>query len=342
MVAPKWLQQRIENFIPKLALLDDELAIQQLCEQEVQFVREELGITPLINEDGLIVKYKGKVNALHNYLTEYRNRIKNNIACNERNSYEVIIGKFATKHTDGSRRKVRLHLAHKYLKKDRQEIPYRAQIVKDNSDIRRRHPRYFYSHEVINKAVELLNSPKYADLTLSLMLLTGRRMAEILQTAKFEVINSDSVMFSGQLKTRDCPTAKTYPFPIPVLADSQLICEALKRLRNMPEVSILADQPVKACNGKATTIGKACETHFSKVIKDCIPKDLRAAYAQICLVYKRPDANRTDYEPYFAEILGHATDDLDTSKKYKLFELLDHHTASVPTADPQEDDSFWW
>jgi integrase len=92
----------------------------------------------------------------------------------------------------------------------------------------------------------------------------------------------------------------------------------------MPQVKALADKPVKACNSKAGVLSEACDRHFGKLIKDCTPHELRAAYAQICLAYRRPDrAKRTDYKPYFAEILGHAEDDLDTSKKYKKFELLD-------------------
>lgn len=346
MSTPQWLKQRIESFIPKLALLSNELEIKQLCEEEVQFVRKELDIAPITNDEGLTEKYKGKVNALHTYLTEYRNYIKEAIPCTNENSYEVTIGKFASKSAPSSRRKIRLHFAHRYLKKNQDETPYRAQTIKDNSDVKRRNPKYFYSHEVIAKAVDLLNSSKYSSLALGLMLLTGRRQSEILKTAKFEVIDSETILFSGQLKTRDCPTAKTDPFPIPVLADSQLICEALARLRSMPEVRELADKPVKSCNGKAATIGRACETNFSSLIKDCIPKDLRAAYAQICLVYRRSDRDRrTDYEPYFAEILGHATDDLDTSKKYKLFELLDGNTTKLvysSITEDDEDDSQWW
>ncbi len=172
--------------------------------------------------------------------------------------------------------------------------------------------------------MELIKSECFSQVTLGLILLTGRRPSEILKTAKFEVIDDQNVMFSGQLKTRDCPTAKTAPFPIPVLADVRLICEALKRLREMPEVKPLAELEVKACNRKATALSQACDRHFGKLIKDCTPHELRAAYAQICLIYRRQDRHkRTDYEVYFAEILGHATDDLDTSKKYKKFELLD-------------------
>ena len=123
-----------------------------------------------------------------------------------------------------------------------------------------------------------------------------------------------------QLKTRESPTAKTYPFSIPVLCDANKIIEAFKRLRAMPQIADI--KSVRACNSKAGMIGDMCKSHYKDLIKDCVSKDLRAAYAQICLVYKRNE-NRTDYEPYFADILGHATDDLDTSKKYKIFELLD-------------------
>jgi integrase len=172
--------------------------------------------------------------------------------------------------------------------------------------------------------LELIKSDCFSHVTLALILLTGRRPSEILKTAKFERVDAQNVLFSGQLKTRDCPTAKTAPFPIPVLADAKLVCEALSRLREMPQVKELADKPVKACNSKAGVLSETCDRHLGKLIKDCTPHELRAAYAQICLAYRRSDrAKRTDYEPYFAEILGHAEDDLDTSKKYKKFELLD-------------------
>jgi integrase len=324
MATPQWLEDRIKVFIPKLAPLTDEIQIRDLCLKEVQTLRVELDLGSVEDESGVVQKFKGKPASLHSYLSEYRNRIKNEIPCTSENSYETVIGKFATKNNPGSRRKVRLHFAQKYLKKSTDEVAFRNQSIQESSDIKRRNPRYFYSDEVIAKALELIKSECFSHVTLGLILLTGRRPSEILKTADFKVINVQTVMFTGQLKTRDCPTAKTLPFPIPVLADSKIVCDALTRLREMSQVKPLADKSVKACNSKAGVLSEACDRHFGKLIKDCTPHELRAAYAQICLAYRRPDrAKRTDYEPYFAEILGHAEDDLDTSKKYKKFELLD-------------------
>lgn len=323
-MSPRWLIDRIDAFIPKLAPLTEEITIRELCYAEVEDLRSRLKITGLEDESGIVQEFKGKPASLHTYLTEYRNRIKAEIPCTPSNSYEVVIGKFPTKNAPGTRRKIRLHFAQKYLKKSTDEVAFRNQSIQESSDTKRRNPRYFYSDEVISRALELTKSECFSHVTLALILLTGRRPSEILKSAKFEIIDSQNVMFSGQLKTRDCPTAKVHPFPIPVLADSNLVCAALARLREMPEVKPLAEKPVKACNAKASVLSEACERHFGKLIKDCIPHELRAAYAQICLVYRRPDGKkRTDYEPYFAEILGHAEDDLDTSKKYKKFELLD-------------------
>ena len=324
MVIPQWVQDRIKAFIPKLVPLTDEIQIRELCQQEVIALRKELEIGAVEDESGIVQKFRGKPASLHSYLTEYRNTIKLEIPCTPENSYETVIGKFATKNNPGSRRKVQLHYAQKYLKKSGDEVSFRNQSIQESSDTKRRNPRYFYSDEVVGKALELIKSDCFSHVTLGLILLTGRRPSEVLKTAKFEIVDSQNVLFSGQLKTRDCPTAKTAPFPIPVLADASSICEALSRLRGMPQVRALADKPVKTCNSKAGVLSEACDRHFGKLIKDCTPHELRAAYAQICLVYRRSDrAKRTDYEPYFAEILGHAEDDLDTSKKYKKFELLD-------------------
>lgn len=319
-MAAAWIQERINEFINKLSTMDNEILIKDLCENELIFLRDNLGIYTIKDSEGIVIGYDGKINTLHSYLTEYNNQIKERIELTHSNSFETTIGKFKTATSEGSRRKIRLHLANKYLKKDRDASQFRSQELKEHSDIKRREPRYFYSDEVVKKSMVLLDHTSYTGLSLGIMLLTGRRMSEVLYNGNFEYIADDRVMFSGQLKTRESPTAKTYPFPIPVLWDASRIIESLERLRAMP--AIAAIKSVKACNSKANSIGDMCENHYKDLIKDCIPKDLRAAYAQICLVYKRNE-NRTDYEPYFADILGHATDDLDTSKKYKIFELLD-------------------
>jgi hypothetical protein len=319
-MSPAWIQERINEFISKLSPLDNEILIKELCENELNFLRDNLGIYAIKDDDGITTGYDGKINTLHSYLTDYNNQVKERIELNDKNSFVTTIGKFKTATSEGSRRKIRLHLANRYLKKDRDASQFRSQELKEHSDIKRREPRYFYSDDVIKKSITLLDHVSYTGLSLGLMLLTGRRMSEILYNGGFDYIADDRVMFSGQLKTRESPTAKTYPFSIPVLCDANKIIEAFKRLRAMPQIAGI--KSVRACNRKAGMIGDMCKNHYTDLIKDCVSKDLRAAYAQICLVYKRNEA-RTDYEPYFADILGHATDDLDTSKKYKIFELLD-------------------
>jgi hypothetical protein len=317
---PSWLDLRINTFIKKLAHLENEQEIKNLCDQELVHLRIQLGIYEKLDKEGIIIGYYGKINTLHTYLTAYNNQIKEQVQLTQKNSYETTIGKFKTATSEGSRRKIRLHLANRYLRKDREASQFRSQEIKEHSDVKRREPRYFYSDDVIAKSIRLLDHTSYTGLSLGIMLLTGRRMSEVLLNGNFDYISNEQIMFSGQLKTRESPTAKTYPFPIPVLADANKIIEAVKRLRAMHGIATIEN--VKDCNSKAGEIGKMCRAQYEKLIKDCIPKDLRAAYAQICLVYKRNE-KRTDYEPYFADILGHATDDLDTSKKYKIFELLD-------------------
>ena len=319
-MSPAWIEERINEFISKLSPLNNEILIKDLCENELNILRDNLGIYAIKDDDGITTGYDVKINTLHSYLTDYNNQVKERIELNDKNSFVTTIGKFKTATSEGSRRKIRLHLANRYLKKDRDASQFRSQELKEHSDIKRREPRYFYSDDVIKKSITLLDHVSYTGLSLGLMLLTGRRMSEILYNGNFEYIADDRVMFSGQLKTRESPTAKTYPFSIPVLCDANKIIEAFKRLRAMPQIADI--KSVRACNSKAGMIGDMCKSHYKDLIKDCVSKDLRAAYAQICLVYKRNE-NRTDYEPYFADILGHATDDLDTSKKYKIFELLD-------------------
>jgi telomere resolvase len=91
----------------------------------------------------------------------------------------------------------------------------------------------------IQTALKLLNSERYLDIGIGLMLLTGRRPAEIFFAGDFSLPPKGSksqvptIIFNGQLKTRQSPNAKLERYPIPVLVEPKLILKHFRRLREL-------------------------------------------------------------------------------------------------------------
>ncbi|HEY5139336.1 MAG TPA: protelomerase family protein, partial [Methylococcales bacterium] len=52
---------------------------------------------------------------------------------------------------------------------------------------------------IVDKAIQLLDSPEWADIAAALSVLTGRRSSELLATAKFTAKSPYSVTFTGSL-----------------------------------------------------------------------------------------------------------------------------------------------
>ncbi len=119
----------------------------------------------------------------------------------------------------------------------------------------------------------LLLSDSYVALAAGLMLLTGRRPTEILKTAEFKVETRNTLLFRGQLKRKEGEPDPKW-FSIPVLADANIVCTALRVLREKRNFSHLTIRQVT----------KLCTKEFKKVCKERLPpaenpKDLRAIYA---------------------------------------------------------------
>jgi Telomere resolvase len=71
-------------------------------------------------------------------------------------------------------------------------------------------------------------------INMGLMALSGRRPAEIFFSASFSLpkkkLSYPALLFDGQLKTRQTPGTSFEPYPIPVLADSRKLIQALDSL----------------------------------------------------------------------------------------------------------------
>ncbi len=166
------------------------------------------------------------------------------------------------------------------------------------------------------KAKELLSSEKYSDIVCALCFLTGRRMSEILKTAKFTSYKRYSYMltFKGQLKKRDID----FKYPIYVLGNLSNECkQALKRVRELVDTKNMTLEQVS--RKYESVINQRCTVLFGSSLGRCSAHDLRKAYSTICTaLYKKPNQS---INSFLSSILGHNQDDLNTANSYQKYYL---------------------
>jgi hypothetical protein len=159
---------------------------------------------------------------------------------------------------------------------------------------------------IVDKAIQLLDSPEWADIAAALSVLTGRRSSELLATAKFTAKSPYSVTFTGSLKRRG--ELQELSFEIPTLATSKQVCSALDKLRQqLPEATRLTPEAVNRKYGPA--VARACDQHFTDLVPQRQGKDnlythlFRSVYATIATFWYCPEAVNPD--EFKAAIQGH-------------------------------------
>lgn len=169
----------------------------------------------------------------------------------------------------------------------------------------------------IKKAVEELESPHYMPRVLALSALTGRRVAEIGCTAKFEFIDNHHVLFTGQLKTKNKLSDLTYT--IPVLHDAKIIIKTLDNLRlDFPKY---LDDPYGFSANYAPNMGNVVKKYKPFVEGNITPKDLRAIYAPIA--YERFCLDKREHDTlFYTKILGHSDKDIHTCLSYLKYKIM--------------------
>lgn len=285
-----------------------ENAYKRLCDQALSELRRELGIETVTDADGMGQSVKGSVNALHAYITQYRNAVKT-LPLNNLNSYAAEVG------PTGNRRIEQRHIALKYLIKTKLESVTRGEKHVTAIDAKQTNARIVSRSAAVETAKGLLKSNSYIALALGLSLLTGRRITEVLKTAKLTPITTETMQFAGQLKTKGAEKSRDN-YPIPVLADSAEIADALARLRRAKDFSQHSEASINSLTSKET--GIQCRRYFGAIIPDVKPKDLRALYAQICWDTVGQSSPKLQLG-YFAEILGHSEQDNVTAVSYMVF-----------------------
>ncbi len=159
---------------------------------------------------------------------------------------------------------------------------------------------------LVDKAIQLLDSPEWADIAAALSVLTGRRSSELLATAKFTAKSPYSVTFTGSLKRRG--ELQELSFEIPTLANSKQVCSALDKLRQqLPDAGGMTPEAVNRKYGPA--VARACDKHFINLVplregKDNLYTHLfRSVYATIATFWYCPPSVNSD--EFKAAIQGH-------------------------------------
>lgn len=322
---------RIEEFIERLKPLTRIKDIKALSNEELDYLRRELGIEPKFSDAGYPIGVIGDARRLKTQVSAYRNAIKA-LPTNSKNStFKIKQGN-----------KVIVHKALRYFNLadyEKQDVNTRdrARVRQDKTN---RHS--FDPIPVIDKSLELLDSESYISKVAGLYLLTGRRHEEILISAKFEdpffdtdgesIIDEwleydiESALFSGQVKRKGNDDK---PYNIPLLAQREIISEAIDWLRtNKPH------QPGQRPKG-SKELGLKVRKEFQETGllpipsgKDVYlnPHNLRSAYAAICWqLYKQSDLGLNCTEDLFIKaIMGHLEESTQSAQSYLDYELSPH------------------
>jgi hypothetical protein len=150
----------------------------------------------------------------------------------------------------------------------------------------------------------------WKNLAIALALATGRRPIELFVTGKFSNPKDNTFLFSGQAKTK---LSDSKPYRIPVFYETQVIQDAMKRMR--AEMKI----PKTATHDEVNRMtAKLLMDRMHAVFEDQVVEfyALRAAYGRLC-VQRFYSAKTGTEESFLASILGHSPDDHVTVQHYK-------------------------
>lgn len=222
MAAKKWLQERWEPFFTALVECENEQEVQEICESELDSWRSVRKLTE---------------NSMRVPMTDTRREMQ------ARLSGDVLT--WALNHLNFS---------------EEQWASVNAPSVQATAERLENVQMIHEPQAIAQKAHELIQSSRWQEVAVGLLVLTGRRLTEILKTASFERKTSCSVLFSGQLKKRG-----EFPaYEIPTLWRSDECVAALARLRGLLDLSALDIQDVAPKYNQE--ISTCATQHFSELI----------------------------------------------------------------------------
>ena len=330
---------RIEEFIANLKPLTKVSDIKVLCNQELDYLRRELGIKVKFSEQGYPIGVDGDARRLKTQVSAYRSAIKL-LPTNSKNSTAKIRnGQQVYQH-----KALRFFNLADYEKSDVTKRD-RSRVRQDKTD----RPS-FDAVAVIEQANVLVESESYVSKVAGLYLLTGRRHGEILITGRFDdplfdtqqdpildewlEFEMESALFSGQTKRKN---NEDVPYNIPILAPLKIVQEAIAHLRtNKPHK---VGQRPKGSKELGIKVRK--EFQDIKLLpipsgkNDYLnPHNLRSAYSAICWqLYRASEySTRCTEDIFIKAIMGHTEDTTESAQSYLDYELNNTEVEKLITA----------
>lgn len=195
--------------------------------------------------------------------------------------------------------------------------------------------------------------PSVSDLCIGIALATGRRLTEIMKTAKFKAVDNATLLFSGQLKTKNRYLFEEIaPYNIPSMIDADIVVKALSRLRkdtgkdSLSYKNVLGEEVSSTVKDGDTrdyyhnrAVHKKYESTLNRAVRSLFEngyfslKDCRALYTEVTYA----DHSKSGEAPsaYRHRVLGHSL--IETQMHYEAFKL-DSSIKSIQLCDDQDND----
>ncbi len=236
MGMPAWLRERWEQVLQPALLaygMAQEEELRAVWEAELVYWREEKQLKP---------------NSLRKPITWVRNLIRDTLPLTAENAW------FNAKNQ--RREHIGLHVCN---------LPEEEWVhlnAVSQGQVQSREVKLIEEPElVVEVGHALLASDDWAEMVVGLALCTGRRLAEILVTGSFTEATDYTVIFAGQLKTKE---RTVVPYEIPTLAPASKVLLAVERVRGMVNLAGIDEKQVSRVYGRA--VNEAAERRLSLLI----------------------------------------------------------------------------
>lgn len=206
--------------------------------------------------------------------------------------------------------------------KERQNTAYRQQVKeRSEPEARIELDLTLYLQRANNLLTRIASGDEegidWRDVSCAIALATGRRMAEVHLSAKFELIGEYEIAFTGQLKGKnrriDGTNLRNVVFKIPTLLPAKLVCFALNWLGDKDK-RFPPNEDTERVNRRWSKVLSEAAKDWA-IIPDMTYHKFRGAYLRANIVNSGIDP--FDYIPYASSILG--DDDESTIKTYQRF-----------------------
>lgn len=234
----QWLMERLDELLPRLEALDQrqEAEIQRVCEAEIAAWRARPTMRSL--------------RSLNTPMIDSRNAIRERLAVTETNSWI------------NPRTQEREHLALRYLNFSPEEWAAMRSLTEEGRQERLEGQQLLDAPlAVIEKGRQLLASARWEDIAIGLAVTTGRRLTEILKTARFHPMSDWTVEFEGQLKQK---AEMLPPYEIPTLVEAEVVIGAWQRLRGLVSCGEMTNEDVEALYGEE--VRTAADRHLAHLV----------------------------------------------------------------------------